>query len=273
MPRRSRITIQASGRRYRLGRTAKYGGIWRKRLWGWRLVSRYPLTEEGWRVAADQFRIWEPEAQAPNSVKKESTAANHRRRRPAGWWIIAVLAVLLVSAGGVYLGTRPSSSPSHPANAVGTGYLAKGSGFVIFIQWNDDNGSLRGSAQVLTTTGEAPNLTNGSQTVSVTGSLEGSTITLSFNDGAPTFGTLSNGSFTVNFPQSDGSLSPVTFASATASQYNTALAKLNNEITKENRTAENAEELAQEQQKINEDASSVSSDIAALSQDDSGALS
>lgn len=56
------MAVVRQGRRYRLGRTSAYGGIWRKRPWGWRLVARYPLNDEGWRIAEGQFSMWEPEA-------------------------------------------------------------------------------------------------------------------------------------------------------------------------------------------------------------------
>ena len=64
------------------------------------------------------------------------------------------------------------------------------------------------------------------KTITVTGQLQGSTIALSFNGGTEVFGTLSDGSFAVNFPQPDGSLGPITFHSATASDFNQALSAL-----------------------------------------------
>src|ERR1700678_1985325 len=109
MPRRAKATVFQEGRHYRLGYTDQYCGIWRKRPWGWRLASRYPLTEDGWRVANQQFAILEPDQQIPNGERRaaESTAD---RRWGRSWWGAAALAGILVVAGGVYLAVRPSSS-------------------------------------------------------------------------------------------------------------------------------------------------------------------
>lgn len=276
MARAPKVTVSKQGRRYRLGQTDEYGGIWRKRPWGWRLVSRYPLTEEGWRVANDQFAMWEPNAEI-DTPREPVVQPNVRHRRP---WLIPTAVVLggLLIAGGTTLFATRATSPENPgsasgsptstqAPAVGTGYLATGTDFVIFIQWNDTNGSLRGSAQAVTATGQAPDASTSSETLSVTGSLHGSNITLSFDGSASTFGTLSGGTFTINFPQSNGSLQPVSFSSSSAKQYNTALDRLDAAIRRANAIAANAQRLQQEEQKINQDASAVTTDIAGLAQD------
>jgi hypothetical protein len=111
------------------------------------------------------------------------------------------------------------------------------------------------------TTGQAPNLSTTSNTLRITGTMQGSTITLSFDDGPDAFGTLSGGSFTLNFPQPDGTLSPITFNSASASQYNSVLTNLKQRIAQANQTAANAQALQQEEQKIDSDASAVNADL------------
>ena len=133
-----------------------------------------------------------------------------RRRRPWWQWAVAAVAVLTVLGGGLLLGRsalKPASSrfagtrgsTSSPP-ATGTGYLASDSGDVLFIQWNDDNGHIDGTVQVVTASGNPPDASTTSNTVSVTGSIQGSSISLSF-DGSPLqFGTVAGGSFSVNFP-------------------------------------------------------------------------
>jgi len=64
------VTVHQQGRRYRLGVTPEYGGIWRKRLWGGRLI--YPLTDEGWQVATAQFAVWE----SPEPLMDTTTTAS-----------------------------------------------------------------------------------------------------------------------------------------------------------------------------------------------------
>jgi hypothetical protein len=63
------------------------------------------------------------------------------------------------------------------------GYLAKEIGAVVFIQWTQSGNNLSGSAQVEALSGSPPNQSVSTNTISVSGQLEGSTITLSFNGG------------------------------------------------------------------------------------------
>lgn len=108
--------------------------------------------------------------------------------------MVAAVAVLVVLGGGFLVGRsafKPGSSrsvstqvsPSAPP-AAGSGYLASGSGDVLFIQWNDDNGRIDGTVQVVTAGGTPPDASTTSDTVSVTGSIQGASISLSF-DGSP----------------------------------------------------------------------------------------
>lgn len=268
---RSQTTyVAAQGRRYRLGRTKTYGGIWRKRPWGWHLVSRYPLTDDGWRIASEQFSIWEPGA---HLVGEDQVAT--RGWWPPGWQLaIVAVAVLLVAAGGVYLGTTsPTSSRSRPLAGgspattlapVGEGYLASGNGYVDFIQWNDNNGRLSGTAQTVTTKGQPPNMSTSSNTLSLTGTLSDLSISISFSGDPTTSGTMAGGSFVLNFPQTNGTLAPVTFASASARQFNVAVNSLSQQVAQANQSEANAQALQQEQQKIGNDAASVNSDISGL---------
>src|SRR5579884_3983124 len=88
----------------------------------------------------------------------------HRWRwLPRRWWQWAIVAtiVLVVSAGGTYLGGFGSTSSTGGIATwlppVGTGFLATGPSFVDFIQWNDNNGNLSGTAQTVIVQGSPPN--------------------------------------------------------------------------------------------------------------------
>ena len=151
--------------------------------------------------------------------------------------------------------------------AVGNGYLANEPGAVVFIQWTESGTDLTGSAQVETLSGSPPNQTVHTDTLTVSGQLQGSTITLSFNGGTEVFGTLSGGSFTVNFPQTDGSLAPVTFSSATAAQFNQALAELQGNTGSADSQAAAADQLAAERAAIDRASSEVSSQLSGLQSD------
>jgi len=282
--RRDRVTVTAQGRRYRLGRTDSYGAIWKKRSWGWQLVARYPLTDEGWGIAAGQFALWEPDA---SLAEAWGAGASSRRRRSWTFWAVPAVVVVLLMATGValYVGHDApfsSSSASHVTAAprsksaspttttkpgpkpVGTGYLAKGSTTVVFIQWTDENNHLKGTAQETSITGTAPTQHLSTSTISVTGQINGTLITLSFNGNNEEFGTISGNSFTVNFPQSNGTLAPVTFKTATASQYNGVVAVLRSEISSANSNARAQEQKAATETTIDQDAKSVISDIDSL---------
>jgi hypothetical protein len=163
---------------------------------------------------------------------------------------------------------QSSSTTSPPASAVGSGYLAIESDAVAFIQWNQSGNRISGSAQVETLSGSAPSATVSSSTVNVTGDLSGSDITLSFNGGNDVFGTLSSGSFTVNFAQNDGSLAPVTFTSASTSQFNQALTTLENTTASSNQSAAAANTVSSEKQAIGNWTSTVEQDISGIETDE-----
>lgn len=299
MRRRTRVQVDREGRRYRLGSTPEYGGIWRKRPWGWRLVSRYPLTEEGRRVACSQFDVWEPTQQTVTTTGAAQRLTTHRRSTaPWRWGIPLGIVLLLVAGGGVYLGMRetgsssasrlsasrsPASRPvtsnpssrssisrpvvSTPSRSTtspppsGSGYLSTQADDVLFLQWNDSNGALAGTLQDVTVSGSPPDASASSNTVNVTGSLNGQTISLSFGGGPLHFGTLSGGSFTIDVPQSNGTLGGLTFVQASASSFNGAVAKLQDDISQADQSAANALALRHQENKIDSAAAAVAGDI------------
>ncbi len=168
-------------------------------------------------------------------------------------------------SGAHHTQTAASSSSATTAPPVGSGYVATGSDFVDFIQWNDNDGKLTGTAQSVTTSGQTPNMTTAGNSINVTGTISGSSISLSFNYGTLTFGTLSGGSFTLDFPQSDGSLAPVTFTSASATRFDQDLASLKGQVAQSNQAEVNAQNLAKQEQTINGDATAVANDIGNIS--------
>ena len=196
--------------------------------------------------------------------------------RPRLWWkllivvgvIIAVVVGLLVRTHGSNTadkagGTSGSISTLPP---VGSGYLSTSSTEVIFIQWNQNGSSVSGSAQDDYVEGSAPDETLATNTVRVSGAENGSTISLSFNGADQEFGTISGGSFTLNFPQPDGTFAPVTFTSASPSQFNAAVTSLHSQLNGANSYAAEQQQIQQEQANINGAINTVSSDIAALTQ-------
>ena len=226
--------------------------------------------------ASQSVKVVMDEGSGSDAIPAEMKAATSSGR--ARWWVMAGVGVLLIAAVAGILATRSSPSPTNAKGvvatapgqpAVGTGYLANESDGVIFLQWTNTDNDLSGTAQVEVLGGSPPNQSISTHTVSVTGQLNGSTITLSFEGGTQVFGTLSGGSFTVNFPQQDGSLAPVTFHSASAAEFNQALAALQGTTGSVNNQAAAAETVTSQQQSIDRSASRVSGDISSLSSDSS----
>ena len=223
----------------------------------------------------------------PSTVPTPESEESPKRPwyRPRWWWSIpAAIIVIGAVTGALVIGARsPAKSPANArsvakrssagstgntgSGAVGTGYLATGSGYVVFIQWTTSGDSLSGTAQETTLNGSPPNSSVNTQTISLSGTFTGSTIALRFNDGAEVFGTLSGGSFTVNFPQSDGALAPITFTTATAKQFNQALSRLQGKTGSANQSAAAAQAIAKQRSTIDTEARAVAEDISGIGSD------
>lgn len=165
------------------------------------------------------------------------------------------------------------ASDTPTAAPVGSGFVATGSGYVMFIEWHKQGTTVSGTTQYDYAEGTAPNAKVSSQTNSVTGDVNGTQISLSFDGDAPTFGTFAGQSFTIDFPQPDGSLGPVTFDAASASQFNQALAALQQQVSATDAQAQQAADVQHQESVIDADAQTVSGDTDALGQDSDAAAS
>lgn len=234
----------------------------------------------------------QPGARMENMTAKQPSQNNNQSETP--WWKLhlkplgaGIFGIVVLAAGSFYLGGSRTSSSLHPVtptsttmstsasgirttstvSPVGTGYLAAGTSFVDFIQWNDSNGTLSGSAQIITTKGQSPNVVTASNTLPIAGTIHGSTISLSFGNiwtgslagGAAIFGTFTGNSLTLNFPQSDGNLAPITFQRATAVVFNDAVAQLQNTLNSENQATSQAQASQAQQNKIDAEANTINS--------------
>ncbi len=257
-----RVAVIAEGRHYRLARTDTYLGIWRRRLWSWRLVSRYPLSEEAWRVAQQQFALLEPPpAPVPWSAQAPGEGT---RRRSWGWWVglgglglLAAAVVVIVvaaplpggSSGRTSVGRNSFTGATSPVASVvpttlappttqeppttigfgtpvGSGWLSSSGDEVDFFQWTQNGLSLEGNLTYVQLRGQAPQETSRSQVVPVNGAIQGAQVTLSVNGGTQMFGTLNGDTLTLNIPQSGGTLAPESFNQASTAQYNQAVSAL-----------------------------------------------
>jgi len=214
-----------------------------------------------------------------------------RRLGPLGWGVIA-LSVMVLAGAGVLLyqatraktptasktsgGTTKTGSTStngakvhhYQRPPVGGGWLVQGTSTVIFIQWSARQDRFSGTAQIARLTGTAPTLKITSSSVAVSGTLKGNQITLQFGAGTEEFGTISTGHFTVNFPQTDGTLAPVTFVASSASEYNSDIDALHARVTSTNVSAQQAEARAAAEKAVKQAAGSVLGDINDLATDE-----
>lgn len=225
--------------------------------------------------------VFQQPASHPTILGPTGNGSRHPKWTPHGWqWAIVATVILLVAGVGAYLGhTRTSSSRSHAKSSrAGAGsastrrrvarrYLATGDNFVDFIQWRDRGGILSGSAEASTTQGSPPQMSTQRKTFDVRGTQSRSTIRLSFDHAPQVLATITDGSFTVDFPQADGTLAPVTFHNASAEQYGAAVNNLSQSVTQANQTTINSQALVQAQQAIKTESTRVLGDISKLTQD------
>ncbi|MDQ1394664.1 MAG: hypothetical protein QOF30_3641 [Acidimicrobiaceae bacterium] len=199
-------------------------------------------------------------------------------------WIIGLGAgtslLILTSCGSAARSTKPAAATVSVAPPVGSGWLMSSTTSVEFIQWTDNAGVLTGTAQAATKNDQGRTLAVATGTYPLVGSLHGSTLSISFDGRPATFGTVSGDSFTLNVPQQDGTLAPVTFHKAPTSAFNAAVANLNTMVSDANQQAAAAQAQADQeasnahaqqvaQNKVDGDVSAVNSAIAALPQQES----
>lgn len=275
--------IVHEGARWILGHDATGYGIWERGGPGsvtGESAARFDGTPEGLTSASQLFSHWERlHAEATAASGDESAGAPvsdpSSKRSNVWWWalpigavaLLAVLAGILLSvhgSGNQATSVHAASTTATTSPPVGNGYLSSSSNEAIFIQWNQSGGSVSGTAQDDWITGTAPNQSLSTKTIVVSGQQNGRTISLSFDGNTEEFGTISGGSFTLNFPQSDGSLAPVTFQQSSTSSFNSAVAALNASITQANQTAAEQAQIQKQQAAINGDLQSVNGDIAGL---------
>lgn len=269
-----------------LGRDSAGYGIWR-RTPGLAIsgepAARFDSTAEGLASASQLMNYWE--SLTPASAVPMDTAgpnpelATTTTTRSRWWWtlpigvfvVLGVVAALLFAhssspqtTNSAAVGRNASSTTTAPP--VGSGYLSSSSTDAIFIQWNRNGNSVSGTAQDDYIQGTAPSEMLSTNTINVAGQVNGSTISLSFNSGTQEFGTISGGSFTLNFPQPDGSLAPVTFSSSDPSAFNAAVASLHTTLTDANNYEAAVEATQKQEAQINSDISTVNGDISSLNQ-------
>lgn len=129
-------------------------------------------------------------------------------------------------------GTGPASDGDAANPAVETGqttFICAGDTSGSLLQWNDLDGALTGAYTYTELSGSAPNEKVSPSSTTLTGTRDGSSITLSLDvlfARQPLSGTVSGKTLTLNVPQTDGSLQAATCRAGTLEEWNDFVGQL-----------------------------------------------
>ena len=176
---------------------------------------------------------------------------------------MTVVAAVVVAAAGL----AACGQSGGPAS-----YLGASSSQIDFIQWQaSSGGALQGTLTADMLTGSAPAETLAVNNASFTGTLRGTSVTLSFSGlffgQSFIYGTLNGTTLTLRVPQSDGTIQAATFARSGVAAYNKAVASLHTRIRQANLLARQAQAQQQQQQANAQAEQGAQNDLSTLQQD------
>jgi hypothetical protein len=148
-----------------------------------------------------------------------------------------------------------------------TTYLCSGSTNDTLLQWRDSTGGLSGTYEFAQLSGQAPSEQVNSNSGELSGTLNGTAITLSIGLSQPLYGTLSNGQLTLNVPQSDGTIQAGTCNQSSLSDWNKAVASLSSQASGDNNAANQQAAQQQHDQQVNQAQQSLAGDVSSLEGD------
>jgi hypothetical protein len=168
----------------------------------------------------------------------------------------------------------PTTHPPAPG-----GYLASGSNYVLFIQFTNTNGTLSGEwneADVVTNTSKNMLQVSPFHT-SFSAYLDGTQFNLDVS-GHTYAGSFDGNNVTIEFPQQDGTLAPITLTPASIDDYNNAITNVQNTVNQENQNTADAQATAStlaatatattdEQNRLNYDLANIGGAINSLQSD------
>jgi hypothetical protein len=173
---------------------------------------------------------------------------------------------VLLLAAVLYL-TACGGSPG-PA-----GYLYSARSGVLYIQWRADSSGngIQGTLTEDGIAGTAPSETVSVTSVPIRGTLNGSDVTIHFQNalsrlfGSGTLnGTINGSTLTFSVVTSNGSIQPSSLAQASTGAYNTAVTALHAKVRQDNTAAAQAQAAQAQQQQDDQDLQTAQSDLATL---------
>ena len=149
-------------------------------------------------------------------------------------------------------------------------FVGKASNAAIFVQWTRNGSQLSGELEQATLQDNSESDSSNPDSVSndnvaFTGTVSGSGVTLSLNQGLGSVsnlnGTLNGGELDLNLPSQDGGITTVVLHSGNASAFNQAVASLQNRAADANNQVQQQQQSQAQAQSIANDASAVSQDL------------
>ena len=185
--------------------------------------------------------------------------------------LVAALGIVLLAAGcGGGIIPVGHSSATHAAGAEPgvDSYLCSGITSDELLQWKDSGGGdLSGTYQYADLSGQAPSEQVSSSSGNLTGTLNGTAITMSIGLSQDLYGTLSSGQLTLNVPQQDGTIQAVTCRQASIDDWNKAVGALNSRAGSDNQQASQAQAQASHDQAVSTAQDSLSRNMTSLQSD------
>ena len=149
-------------------------------------------------------------------------------------------------------------------------FVGKASNAAVFVTWTESAGQLSGELQqaILQTDSGSGQESVNNQSISFTGSMSGSSVTLSLNQGLGSTsnltGTLNGGNLTLNYPGQNGNVITLQMQPGTASTYNQDLTALQSQAGNNNNQVQQAQTAQQHASQTTQDAQNVTSDLASM---------
>lgn len=215
-------------------------------------------------------------------IKRRGPNDSRRRSRPPktrlGWPVaVIVVSTLTLSACGSSsaaggLGSTNTDGGAVPAGSTSSSgsFVGKASNAAVFVTWTQNAGQLSGELEqgILQTDSGSGQESVNNQSISFTGTISGSSVTLSLNQGLGSTsnltGTLNGGNLTLNYPGENGSVITLQMQPGTASTYNRNLATLQGHAGQANSQAQQAQAAKQQTAQVAQDAQTVEGDLSTL---------
>lgn len=188
---------------------------------------------------------------------------------PLVWPMGMKLAGVGVLIAGTTAGVVTTQVTGNTAEPGVMSYLCEFTNGDMLLQWNASGGLIDGTYENAQPTGSAPSETVNTAQGVLTGTINGSGITLHLADFGTTtwYGTVSGPSVTLNVPQQNGSIQPTTCDSSGVNNWNKTMSGLNSGVDAANNDALEQQARASTSAAISQAQQQLSSDVTTLEND------